>query len=174
MQLFYRSWELECFSTRSGIRGTFETEKGKYQFVGFVNKSDLKFYGKLIAISFGLNWIWEMTQMFGYDKKPATSVVESIIFCTLATVIDAVVTLAIYRLLEFFGNHRNRLFYLCAALFGAICAIGFEWFAFRFNLWSYSQQMPILPLFGVGLLPFLQLTLLVPLAIWLTVKIRKN
>lgn len=115
-----------------------------------------------------------MTQMVGYDKKPATSVVESIIFCTLATVIDAVVTLAIYRLLEFFVNYRNRLFYLCAALFGAICAIGFEWFASRFNLWSYSQQMPILPFFGVGLLPFLQLTLLVPLAIWLTVKIRKN
>lgn len=115
-----------------------------------------------------------MTQMFAYDKKPGESPEEIFIFCTLAAVIDAVVTLGINWFLKSFVNRRSALFYLCAALLGAICAAGFERFAFRFNLWSYSEQMPILPLIKVGLLPFIQLTLLVPLAIWLTEKIRKT
>lgn len=112
--------------------------------------------------------------MFAYDKKPGESPEEVFIFCTLAAVIDALVTLGINRVLEFFVNRRGALFFLCAGLLGAICAVGFERFAFLFNLWSYSEQMPILPLIKVGLLPFLQLTLLVPLVIWLTRKIRKT
>ncbi len=126
----------------------------------------------LAATAFALNWIWEMAQMFAYAKKPADSFAETFIICTLASVIDAMVTLAIDAFLRFLTKPYGAMFYLSAAILGALCAAGFEWFAFRFNLWSYSEQMIVLPVIGVGLLPFIQLTLLVPLAIWLTKKFK--
>jgi hypothetical protein len=54
--------------------------------------------------------------------------------------------------------------YVTAALLGAGCAIGYEWRARALWRWSYTDRMPIVPLLGVGLWPFPQLMLLVPVA----------
>ena len=133
-----------------------------------MQKSAERFYPTLAVTAFGLNWIWEMAQMFTFEVKPEESRLQVFLFCTLATVIDAAVTIGIYGLLHRINLSNPFLFYLLAALFGAVCATFFEWFAFRFELWKYNTAMPIVPIIGVGLLPFVQLTLLVPLAIWLT------
>ncbi len=67
------------------------------------------------------------------------------------------------------GDSANQtVFYLFAAALGATCAVFFERFAFHFGLWTYSELMPVVPILETGLLPFMQLTLLVPSAIWLT------
>jgi hypothetical protein len=87
-------------------------------------------------------------------------------------VIDAAATLAIWVLLKFLTKRHGAKFYLSAAVAGALCAVGFELFALHFGLWSYGEQMIVLPVLVVGLLPFVQLTLLVPLAIWLTKKFK--
>ncbi len=140
-------------------------------------KSNWSFSAALFAVSFGLNWIWETAQMFAYAVKPAERWMHILRYCTLATVIDALVTIAIYSLLlrvlkpPFLSAAKQWKFYLAAAFLGAACAVFFEWFAFRFGLWSYGEQMPVLPVIGTGLLPFVQLTLLVPLAIWLSLRL---
>ena len=126
----------------------------------------------LLAIAFGLNLIWEIGQMFAYQSKPGGGWFETLFFCSLASVVDAAATLAIYVFLRFLMKPDGAMFYLSAAVLGALCAVGFEWFAFRFGLWSYSEQMIVLPVIGVGLLPFVQLTLLVPLTIWLAKKFK--
>lgn len=131
-----------------------------------------KFYLILAVTAFGMNWIWEMAQMFAFEIKPEESRSQVFLFCTLASVIDAAVTIVIYHLVSRFNLSNQILFYLSAALLGALCAAFFEWFAFRFELWRYNQAMPIVPLIGVGMLPFVQLTLLVPLAIWLARKFK--
>ena len=131
------------------------------------------FYPLLAVTAFGLNWIWEMAQMFAFEIKPEERFWQIFLFCTLATVIDAVVTIGIYGLLSRLNLSNPFLFYFLAALFGAICATFFELFAFQFELWKYNPAMPIVPIIGVGLLPFAQLTLLVPLAIWLGESLRK-
>ena len=113
-----------------------------------------------------------MMQMFAYAQKTAGSFAETIIFCTLASVIDAAATLVICALLKFLMKRHGAKFYLSAAVLGALCAIGFEWFALYFGLWSYGERMIVLPVLGVGLLPFVQLTLLVPSAFWLTKKFK--
>lgn len=139
----------------------------------FTNESKnaaLNFYGILFAASFGLNWIWEVGQMFAYAAEASGSWAKSFFFCTLASAGDAIVTMTIYVFLKFLMKPGGAKFYLSAAVLGALCAVGFEWFAFRFGLWSYGERMVILPVLGVGLLPFVQLTLLVPSAIWLTRK----
>lgn len=59
-------------------------------------------------------------------------------------------------------------------LLGALCAIGFERVAFGLGLWSYNERMIVLPVIKTGLLPFIQLMILVPLAIWLAKKLKKE
>lgn len=137
-----------------------------------MQKSAERFYPTLAVTAFGLNWIWEMAQMFAFEIKPEESRLQVFLFCTLATVIDAAVTIGIYGLLHRINLSNPLLFYLSAALIGAVCATFFEWFAFRFELWKYNSAMPVVPIIGVGLLPFVQLTLLVPLAIRLTQKFK--
>lgn len=138
-------------------------------------KSNWSFPAVLFAVSFGLNWIWETAQMSAYAVEPAEKMWRHILlYCTLATVIDALVTVAIYSLLlrvlkpPAMSAARHWKFYLAAAFLGALCAVFFEQVAFRFGLWSYREEMPVLPVIGTGLLPFVQLTLLVPLAIWVS------
>ena len=130
------------------------------------------FYGVLMSVAFGLNLIWEMAQMFAYEIKPGETLAGILMFCALAAAIDALVTISIYALLAQILTRTNRLgFYFAAAFLGAWCAVFFEWFARFFNLWSYDKEMFVIPLLETGLLPFAQLTMLVPLAIWLTGKI---
>ena len=144
----------------------------KYLSINYAGNSSLKFCGVLSVIAFGLNWIWENGQMFAYSAEAGDSWAKSLFFCTLASIGDAIVTTAIYVFLKFLMKSRGAEFYLSAAFLGAACAVGFEWFAFRFGLWSYGERMVVLPVLGVGLLPFVQLTLLVPSAIWLTSKFK--
>jgi hypothetical protein len=125
----------------------------------------------LFAVAFGLNWIWEMAQMFAYQTELNKGWLKSFLSCTAASVIDAIVTVAVFALLARLTNSKGAKFYLGAAVLGALCAVFFEWFAFRFGLWAYSEQMIVLPVIKTGLLPFVQLTFLVPLAIWIVGKL---
>ncbi len=108
--------------------------------------------------------------MFAFALKHEDSRIEVFIFCTLASMVDALVTIGIYKLLSRFYSANQKVFYLFAAALGTLCAVFFERFAFHFGLWTYSELMPIVPILKVGLLPFVQLTLLVPMAIWLSEK----
>lgn len=127
------------------------------------------FYVKLAIIAFALNWIWEIAQMSAYPTSDA-STLESLIFCTLATVIDVVIILAIYGISAFLFRRQDWRLYLTAALLGALSAVIFEKVAFAFDLWSYNERMPVVPIIKTGLFPFVQLTTLAPLTIWLATK----
>lgn len=133
-----------------------------------------KFYALLAGIAFGLNWIWEMAQMFAFEIKPDESCLRVFFFCTLASVVDAIVTAAIYAVLKLLLRLGGAKFFLAAAFSGAWFAVFFEWLARLFNLWSYNEKMPVIPFLETGLLPLTQLTLLVPLAIWLAQKFKGN
>lgn len=136
-------------------------------------KLKLNFYGVLVAVAFGLNWVWEMIQMVAFEVKPGASRAEVFLFCTLAAVLDAGVTAAIYWALKSLLRLDGAKIYLAAAFSGAWFAVFFEWLARFFDLWSYNERMPVIPFLETGLLPFAQLTLLVPLAIWLARKFKK-
>lgn len=132
-----------------------------------------RFFVFLAIVAFGLNWVWEMAQMFAFEIKPEDSRAKIFLFCTLASVVDALVTIFIYWLLAKPAARADRFApYLGFAFLGAWFAVFFEWFARFFDLWSYNEKMFVIPFLETGLLPFLQLTLLVPLAIWLTRKLR--
>lgn len=137
------------------------------------SKNSFSFYAVLFATAFGLNLIWEISQTFAFNMS-GVSGGKMLLFCTFAAVIDGIVTIAIFWILQKLCSRTNWKFYLAAAVFGALSAVFFEQLAFTFGLWSYEERMPVLPVLGTGLLPFLQSTMLVPLAIWLTTKLKRS
>lgn len=131
------------------------------------------FYLYLVVIAFALNWVWEIAQMSAYQTAEK-SWGEALSFCTLATFIDVLAVSAIYGAAVFFINRREWKFYLTASLLGAICAVLFEKIAFAFGWWSYQTRMIVVPILGTGLLPFVQLTTLAPVSIWLAARASRS
>ncbi len=127
--------------------------------------SKLPFYVALLAVGFAVNLIWELSQMQFYAEKPGSSFADGVLYCSLASVIDAVSILMIYSIAKGFFNPKSFRFYFLASAIGALLSIIFESFAFYFRIWSYRQTMPIVPLLEIGLLPFVQLIALVPFSI---------
>ena len=130
--------------------------------------TDKDFYFRLAAIAFALNWVWEVLQMFAYQTKWEESWRDTALFCTLATIIDVLIILFIFKLVKKFILERGAKFYLATALLGVLSAVVIEIVAVGLGLWSYDATMPQVPLIKVGVLPFLQLMLLTPATVWLS------
>ena len=140
-----------------------------------MNKPSLKRYlAALLVAAFAMNWLWEMAQMSAYAEMAGRPWGETLLTCTVAGFGDALVTLVVYAAGALVTrNWRWTLkggwtVYLFAALAGALCAATVEWAALYAGQWSYATGMP--KVLGAGLLPLLQLTLLVPasfrVALW--------
>ena len=137
------------------------------------SRSLWSFFAALLLASFGLNWLWEMVQMPAYVEMAGRTWRDSLRPCTVATFGDVAVTFAVLGVGALaagqvrWGMSGKWTVYAMAALLGAACAVVFEWNALATGRWTYNGRMPIVPLLGVGLLPLLQLSLLVPGALWL-------
>jgi hypothetical protein len=113
----------------------------------------------------GINYLWEMAQMPLYRAMPFGEL-TSWLLCFRASLGDGLIVLLIwgggvllFRSPLWFRRVRALpLLYLLAA--GALIAVGIELHALAYGRWSYSPLMPLLPLLGVGLSPFLQLLIL--------------
>ena len=126
----------------------------------------------LFAVSFAADWVWEMSQMSAYAPMPGHTWKEVTLFCTAASVGDAALTLLIFGAgalaarrwswVEEFGWKA----YAVAAFLGAVATVVIERAALGAGYWSYVSRMPRVPLLGVGLLPLMQLTVLVPFSLW--------
>ncbi|NKE70272.1 hypothetical protein [Candidatus Manganitrophus noduliformans] len=108
--------------------------------------------------------------MVAYTEMAGQPWRETALRCTVASIGDALLTLGAGLLLAWRFKHRGartRRVYLQGAFIGAACAVAIEWIAIFWGRWSYSDRMPQIPWLGVGLWPILQLTLLIPAALWI-------
>lgn len=100
--------------------------------------------------------------------------------CTVATLGDAAITLAIYGVGALaagrwrWGMEGGWNVYASAVLLGALSAVAVEWVALGEGRWSYSARMPVVPGLRVGLWPLLQLSLLVPASFWIAGRVAKQ
>ncbi len=135
-------------------------------------RSFVIFFLVLVLTAFCLNWLWEMLQMPAYAQMTGRPWRETVVTCTVATFGDVAITLAIYGVGALaakrlsWGMETKWNVYVTAAVLGSVAAASIEWRALGAGRWSYTAQMPIVPLLGVGLWPFLQLTFLVPFSFW--------
>lgn len=132
----------------------------------------VRFLLALFASAFLFNWPWELAVIPAYEEVSGWDWLRAFPHCTAATVGDAFVTLGVYGTGALasgspeWGRAPRWNVYLTAAVLGAVAALSLEWRALATGRWSYSDLMPMVPGLSVGLLPFLQLPLLVPLAFW--------
>lgn len=136
-----------------------------------LDRSLKKFLVVLTISAFVLNIFWELTQVFAFSSLDKASAFEVFILVTIASVADAFITLAAYLFVALLRcNWRwwksvGVLDFVIFAVFGAISATLIETIAISRGTWTYGDYMPIVPLIEIGLLPFLQLTILLPLAL---------
>jgi hypothetical protein len=123
-----------------------------------------------VIAAFILNLPWEFAQMPLF-KQHGGGGGGSIAFCLAAAIADALIAVAVVRIA--FATARrsplsmhDRAPYVLSALFGAIAAALFEGLGIALHLWAYSARMPIV--FGIGAVPLVQLTLLIPLSLYLS------
>lgn len=131
----------------------------------------IRFLAAFGATAFVLHWPWEMLHMPGYLEMAGRSWSETAWTCTIATLGDVALTLGIYGIATLvfrqLGWRANGVqFYACLAILGAVSATLLELWALWSGRWAYTTSMPLLPVLDVGLSPFLQLTVLVPLSVW--------
>ena len=143
-----------------------------------INHSIKLFLGILAIVAFGLNLLWEGIQMSAYSSLDEIFMLTKIIIHILASLADALITLGAFLLVALI-RWKVRWWlaarfqdFLIFAVFGAISATLIELVAINRGIWSYGGSMPIVPLLKIGLLPLLQLTILLPIALWFALKWR--
>lgn len=128
---------------------------------------------RIFLVAVGLNFIWEMLQMRAYVEMADRPWRETLGACTVASFLDAVLSLTLYIVVAAAHRdlswpfHGNANIYVLTAVISAITAIFVEIIAVSNDYWSYTKSMPTLPVFNVGAWPVLQLALLVPFSIWI-------
>jgi len=132
----------------------------------------------LFAIAFVFHLIWENSQaplFTGYS-----SFGQHLPICFLGTIGDVAFTTAVYIGIAMLKNDfgwivrlgKKDIFVL--AVIGFFFALGIEWRAILFDRWSYTEAMPIIPYFQVGLAPIIQMSILLPLSFYITELFNKN
>ncbi len=124
------------------------------------------FFLALGLSAFAMNWVWEMVQMPGYVEMAGRSWADTFRLCTRATGGDVLLTFGVYGVGALaagevrWGATGRWNVYAAATLLSAGLAAAVEWKALAEGRWSYTDRMPIVPVV------LLQLTLLVPTALW--------
>jgi hypothetical protein len=124
----------------------------------------------MIVAAFALNVPWEFAQMPLFEQHGGGDG-RSIAFCLAAAIADALIAMVVVQIASAIARQsplsvHKRAPYLLSALFGAIAAVLFERMGIALHLWAYDARMPIV--FGIGAVPLVQLTLTIPLSLYLT------
>ncbi|MFZ2975844.1 MAG: hypothetical protein WA055_04450 [Candidatus Moraniibacteriota bacterium] len=126
-----------------------------------------------LVISFILNFIWEVSQVGLYEPH-FNGVLNLVSVHLKATMGDVIIFLIIYALMGLLLRNvhwivKDKVMLLVlAAILGFIFSVIVEKYALTTGRWKYNEIMPIIPYIKVGLVPVLQLTILVPLATFVT------
>ncbi len=103
-----------------------------------------------------LNAIWENLHSYLYAAYKGGEVTQFILL--RASVFDALL-ITLIALPFLYSNVLKRHSWLIV-LFGLCVATINEWYGLSTGRWEYNVHMPIVPILGVGLTPFLQLGIL--------------
>jgi hypothetical protein len=123
----------------------------------------IRYFFLLAIISFALHAVWE------YAHLPLYTGYEGLFgpypVWVVATLGDVLYTLGAVLVLRLVKLDKN---YAALTLAGFCIAVFVEYKAMLLHRWAYAAAMPTV--FGLGLSPLMQMTLLLPLAVWITQK----
>jgi hypothetical protein len=142
---------------------------------GFKISKIIKIATELILVSFVLHIVWENVQAPLYQGY--VSFFQHFSPCMLGTVGDISLTIFVYLAVALLKNNiywitgLNKKDILVLTVVGFFAAVQIEQQALLFGQWGYASSMPLVPYFGAGLTPVLQMTILLPVSMYITNKI---
>ena len=127
----------------------------------------------LALCSFALHFVWEYLHLPLYTGYEALGEgLPLVIYATLGDVLYTLLVVGLCMLLARSKTWAEKLHskeYFLLALSGFLVALFVEYKAQVLGRWVYTDLMPTL--FGIGLDPLLQMTLLLPLSVYLANKV---
>ncbi|MGE5627378.1 MAG: hypothetical protein ACM3X7_04580 [Solirubrobacterales bacterium] len=121
----------------------------------------------IALMGFMLQYAWEYWQC-GIFYKMLPQAIGSLMLS--AVIGDVFITIALYLLLAFMNKDTDWILkswkskeYIVMILYSLFISFYFESAALYSNRWAYSDAMPLFLKTGIGLLPVLQLIILLPL-----------
>lgn len=134
-----------------------------------MSKRETKTLSLVFIVAVSLNYLWELAQAPLYVGM---TVYDAGVFwhCFFASLGDGVMVLLIVTV-GWFALHKLAWLlrpgirgYLVIITVGFVMAVLVEWVAVHIlNRWEYTESMPTLPVFRIGLLPIAQMLILPPL-----------
>jgi hypothetical protein len=105
-------------------------------------------------VAFFLNVLWENAHRSLYTAFRGGPITTALLLFMASK--DALLICILIAISTFIPalKQQGLLFIVCAGFFIALCV---EWHALATHRWTYSKQMPIIPLLQTGLTPTLQL-----------------
>jgi hypothetical protein len=143
-------------------------------------KSTSTLFVTLLIGAFVLNWTWEMLQMFAYSGMTDAPFTKTIVLCSVASLGDVGITVIVFVNVALAAGKLSWAWdfkwhsYAAAALIATCYSTLTEIWGLASGQWAYTPNMIVVPVLNVGLWPFLQLMLLVPLAIWIAALISRH
>ncbi len=139
----------------------------------------LRFYFLVIIVSFGLHFVWESLHISLYTGYGGIET-YGLPVTLWATFGDVLYTLGVVLVIALV--HRSLLWcerlrfteYVFLGFFGFIISLCIEYKALAIMKWHYLPTMPLIPIFNVGLSPVLQMTMLLPLSVAISVFVHKQ
>lgn len=110
-----------------------------------------KKYFLLFILAFALNLAWEFGHSPLYAHYRGGEITSLVLM--RAALADAVMISVLVFLAE--KITKSNTFFI--AIGGFILAVAIELWALKTGRWAYDTQMPIIPVFGIGLTPAIQL-----------------
>lgn len=124
--------------------------------------------GSVFLVAAVLNFVWEMAQAYLY--QPMGPIWEAIRRCLTASIVDGAMVLLVLATVRSLVSRSAASIagreYALTIVFGIALAVALEWLGLTSGRWTYRAEMPTV--IGVGLVPILQMAVLMPLTLWLT------
>ena len=129
----------------------------------------------LSAVAFILHLIWERLHIQLYTGYEALEgILPVYMLATFGDVMYTLLAVLVYTLLKrdsrWFLNAR-AVDFACLALIGLGIAIFVEYKAMLLMRWEYLPGMPLI--FGYGLSPLVQMTVLLPTSVYITTRVER-
>ena len=126
------------------------------------------------GFGFLLHFVWEMLQVPWFTGMLEASHGSVVWLCVRATLGDVLILLAAFWTGSAVVRERGwlvttrRVPAVVTVATGLVITVIFEWLATgALGRWNYADSMPLVPVVGIGLTPFLQWLLLPPIILWL-------
>lgn len=131
-----------------------------------------RFLTLLISSSFVLHVMWEYAHIGLYTGYSSLEGILPVwVFATVGDVAYTILALGVVTLFKQdyqWVHHPSFRDYVGLSFLGFGVALLVEYKALALQRWAYLATMPLVPFLGIGASPVLQMTLLLPLSVYLT------